>query len=243
MNVDWYEHMVIKKYGGWVSPDDLLNYRKLKLGYDITTAEELLGSMSFGKLTRYFSKQMQITGKSGKFLMIQYRDYISMAKKLKIDLSRKTVRYPSNICKAHDAVLDDFNKLQFEKDNKAFVKAVKPIYARLPVKEFENEQYCIVFPKLRSDLVTEGKSLQHCVAGDDYCNNHKKGTQMIFFLRRVENRDKPFFTMEVDMKSGRIVQIHGFKNCLAPADVRKFADNFVRALVPGVQKEKGRRTA
>ena len=38
--------------------------------------------MSFGKFVRYFGKQMQITKKSAKFLMIQHRDYLDMAKDL-----------------------------------------------------------------------------------------------------------------------------------------------------------------
>lgn len=238
MSVSYDEHRVIKSYGQWVSPEDLADYRRLRCtGGDVYDVIEMLKTMSFGKFVRYFNKQRTATRKTIHFLMIQYRDYISMAQEMKIDLSRKTVRYPVNICEAHDAVLDEFNRLKFEKENKAFVKAVKVLYEKLPVREFKNDKFCIVLPQLRSDLVTEGKSLKHCVGGINYAEKHMKGTSMIFFVRRIENRDKPFFTMEVNMQYRQIVQIHGFGNCSAPPDVRKFAENFVKALKPAEKNE------
>ena len=140
-------------------------------------------------------------------------------------------------------VLKEFNELKFEKENAAFVKAVKTVYEKLSVKEWENEQFCIVLPQLRSDLVTEGSSLKHCVGGTNYAENHMKGTSMIFFIRRVTNREKPYFTMQLDMNPLRIVQIHGFGNCYAPPEVRKFVDSFVKALKAETKDNKRRKTA
>lgn len=244
MCVTYAEHRMIRNYGGWVSPEELTDYRKLKLTFnDLSEVREMLQMMSLGKFVRYFGKQRIATRRKTHFLMIQYRDYISMAKSLKADLSRKSVRFPSNICEAHDMVLKEFNELKFEKENAAFVKAVKTVYEKLPVTEWENEEFCIVLPQLRSDLVTEGSSLKHCVGGTHYAENHMKGTSMIFFIRRVKNREKPYFTMQLDMNPLRIVQIHGFGNCSAPPEVKKFVDSFVKALKPVAKDNKRRKTA
>lgn len=244
MGVTYSEHRMIQSYGGWVSPEELADYRKLKLTLnDLSEVREMLQMMSLGKFVRYFGKQRAATRRKTHFLMIQYRDYISMVKSLKTDLTRKSVRFPSNICEAHDMVLKEFNELKFEKENAAFVKAVKTVYEKLSVKEWENEQFCIVLPQLRSDLVTEGSSLKHCVGGTNYAENHMKGTSMIFFIRRVTNREKPYFTMQLDMNPLRIVQIHGFGNCYAPPEVRKFVDSFVKALKAETKDNKRRKTA
>ncbi len=243
LDIDYFEHCVIKEYGAWISTEEMLQYRGLKLGTDISTTQDLLKTMSFGKFVRYFNKQKAFQQCTVKHLLIQYRDYISMAKSLNLDLSRKGIRFPADICEAHDLILSEFNKLKFKGDNEAFVKAVKPIYKRLPISSFENEQYCIVFPQLRSDFVTEGGSLNHCVGGTHYCENHMKGTKMIFFVRRRANPGKAFFTMEVDMATGKILQLHGYGNKGAPKDVRSFADSFVKKLIPAKKEKKRSKVA
>ena len=243
LNVDYYEHCVIQRYGGWVSTEDMVQYRRLGLGSDTDIAKSLLRTMSFGKFVCYFNKQMQLKGRTAKHLLIQYRDYINMAKDLKLDLTRKGIRIPEDISEAHDLILREFNKLKFKNDNEAFIKAVKPIYAKLPISSFENEDFCIVFPQLRSDFVTEGGSLNHCVGSTGYCNNHMKGKSMIFFIRRRSNPDKAFFTMELDMVNKKIVQIRGYGNKEAPAEVRKFAEAFMRKVIPTAKTKKGRNAA
>ena len=245
MNVSYEEHLIIKSCGAWVSQEDMLAFRSLKIetydGRDL--AKNALKTMSFGKFVRYFGKQMRITKKSAKFLMIQHRDYLDMAKDMKIDLSRKAVRFPTNVCYAHDAVLKEFNRKKFEAEDAVFIEAVAPIYERLAVKEFENEKYCIVLPQLRTDLIAEGTTLRHCVGGNGYCENHMNGTKMIFFVRKKEKPEIPYFTMQIDMQRCRIIQIHGAGNCNPPKEVMEFANRFVLALRQADENKKGRKTA
>ena len=51
---------------------------------------------------------------------------------------------------------------------------------------------------------------------------------MIFFVRKADDPEKPFFTMEMDVTDGRIKQLYGFGDCSAPKEVRAFADAFSR---------------
>lgn len=243
MDVDYCEHLVIKSYGAWVSPEDLIDYRKLKIGCDIGLVKEILKTMSFGKFVRYFGKQKETTKKNTPFLMIQYRDYVSMCKSLKVDLSHKTVRYPANICESHDAVLDEYNRLKFEKEDKKFSESVSKIYKELKLSEFQNEKFQIVFPYRRTELMAEGTSLSHCVGSDSYYKSVVAGESLIFFIRRNECPEKPFFTMQVNIKQWRIVQVHGFKNSNPPREVRDFAQNFIKALMPADKNSNRRKTA
>lgn len=157
-----------------------------------------------------------------------HRDYIDMSKAMKIDLTRKSLRFPSNIREAHDTILERYNEVKIEVENEVFREATEKLYAGLP--EYAKGVFCIVFPKLRSDLVVEGQSLKHCVGNDSYYKNHIEGSKMIFFVRKVEEPEKPFFTMELDMEEFRIKQLYGYCQCIPTMAVKKFADDFVSRL-------------
>lgn len=234
------EHYIIKAYGGWVSPEDLLAYRDLHCTTwnDRNKAEMLLKTMTFKKFVHYFAKQKLVCQRKIGYLMTKYQDYIGMCEEQKIDLSHKSVRFPKDIVEAHDELLKRITAEKNAEIDAAFAAAVAPIYEKMPVASYENKEYCIVFPQLRSDLIVEGQSLNHCVGKHEhYYKNHMAGTQMIFFVRRVENRNKPYFTMELDMKSLRIMQLYGFGDSQASKYVRAFAEGFANALKKGKKKE------
>lgn len=233
MNVTFMEHKVIKAYGKWVTPEELTAYRALgDISGSTDTVIRLLQQMSFGRFVRYFTKQRALNRKKSiGYLITRYRDYIDMSKGLKVDLSHKSVRFPANCVEAHDKILARFNEVKHEAENVLFAETVKPLYASFGnLAEYEKNGFCIVLPQKRSDLTTEGQSLNHCVGGDGYYKRHIAGTQMIFFVRKVENRGKPFFTMEIDMATYKIRQLYGFGDCSAPKDVRQFAEGFAKKL-------------
>ena len=79
---------------------------------------------------------------------------------------------------------------------------------------------------------------QYCVwcqetFGERYCHVDRRvlGRQMVFFIRRASQPEKPFFTTEIGMDAGRIKQLYGFSDCSAPKDVRVFTEGFVRAVM------------
>jgi len=243
MNVSLHEHRVIKAYGKWVSKEDLESYRALG---DLSGAQDeviqLLRTMSISKFVRYFAKQKAANPKAKiKNIVIQYRDYIDMSIGLKVDLSHKSVRFPADCMEAHAQILGRFNAVKHEVEDTIFVEKVKDLYARLSVTEFEKDGFCIILPQLRSDLITEGQSLNHCVGGEGYYKNHIAGTKMIFFVRKSDRPNKPFFTLEVNMDTYKINQLYGFGDCSAPKEVRRFAEAFVKKLAAPAAAQ--RRTA
>ena len=232
MNVTPLEHKIIKAYGKWITPEELTGFRALGDFTGHTDAViQLLQQMSFGRFIRYFQKQKAANPKLRiGYLVTQYRDYIDMSVGMRVDLSHKSVRFPANCVEAHDQIVPRYNEIKHEAENMLFAEKVKSLYANLRVTEFEKNGFCIVLPQLRSDLIAEGQSLNHCVGGEGYFERHIAGTKMIFFVRHVECREKPFFTLEVNMSDFRIGQLYGFGDCSAPKEVRRFAEDFVKAL-------------
>jgi len=165
-----------------------------------------------------------------KYLLIQYNDYINMSRSLKVDLTKKSVRFPKNIKEAHDLILGRYNQVKHAIEDENLRQAKEKLYSGM--SEYANESYRIIFPQLRSDFITEGQSLNHCVGQESYYNNHMEGKRMVFFVRQVAALDKPFFTMEIDMRELRIRQLYGFGDSSPSPEVRKFASEFLRRLQP-----------
>jgi hypothetical protein len=74
-----------------------------------------------------------------------------------------------------------------------------------------------------TDLATEGNMLHHCVKS--YVDRVANKTTNIMFIRKRDEKDIPFFTVEVG-NSGTIEQVHGFAN--RNADTEPGMTNFVK---------------
>lgn len=70
--------------------------------------------------------------------------------------------------------------------------------------EYENDDYRIMLPKTTTDVVTEGKRMNHCVGG--YIDNIINGYSVILFLRKKENINHEYITMEIN-ENGELVQV------------------------------------
>jgi len=238
-NINRAEHEIIRASKTFVSEDSFEKFRLLQFNspLDFADVKKLLNTISFERFVNYFHKQMIIT--ENKYLhevLILYRDYLSMSEALKVDMSRKAIRFPRNIKDAHDQLLPRFNQIKYKADNKEFRQAVKNgLYAGM--RAFNKDGYCIVFPALRSDIISEGQSLGHCVGNENYYKNHIAGTKMIFFVRKAAEKTKPFYTMEIDMQARKISQLYGFKDKPAPPEVKKFANEFLKRLPKREKKD------
>jgi len=233
-NVTRLENRIIKASKTWVNESSFEKLRQIKPdgSLDLGDIKSLLKNMSFEQFVNYFHRQMIVTNaKRLHDTLTLYKDYISMSESLKVDLSRKPIRFPRNIKEAHDLILFRFNQVKHQVEDGKFKHAMNNgLYSGM--KEYAKGDYCIVFPVLRSDLITEGQSLSHCVGADRYYKDHIAGTRMIFFVRRAGEPERPYFTMEIDMKELKILQLYGFKDCPAPQEVRKFANEFLKTLKP-----------
>lgn len=236
-NVDLLEHKIIRASKSWVSESSFEKLRALTPEYwNIDNIRKILDVMSFEHFVNYFSKQKEHNrNKSFQELLTYYNDYINMSISLNVDMSRKSVKYPDNIKIAHDLITERYNKIKHQVEDENFRQAIEKLYAGM--KEYAKGDYCIVFPTSRTEFITEGQSLNHCVGSEGYYKRHIEGTRMIFFIRKVTEPTKPYFTMEIDMKQLRILQLYGFGDCTAPDEVRRFANKFLNGLTSKNEKK------
>lgn len=244
MNVTPGEHLIIKESPEWITADLLQRYRNLKFD-QYGAVPDLIKQFGISKTVSYLEKQQKLYPKVKlSKIAVEFRDYLSMSRDLKVDLSHKSVRFPSDIIEAHKTITERYNAANVEierekrkEEDAKFSCISKQLYEQYHISEYSSGKFCVVFPKLRTDLIAEGQSLNHCVGGDRYAKGHLEGRNMIFFIRKAAEPGKPFFTMELDMLEHRILQLYGFGDCNAPKEVREFVEKFVAYTVQAMRKK------
>lgn len=246
LSITFPEYKMLKASKEWV-PESLMQlYRTFKIR-DIGQFNDLVAVCGLSRTLNYLERQQKTHSKVklGR-LVTWFRDYINMSNELQVDMSHKSVMFPADIAEAHQTITDRYNASKNEiavaKEahlDPDFHERVERLYADLGISEFENGEFAVILPQKRTDLIREGQSLNHCVGGEMYYKNHLGGKRMIFFIRRKSAINRPFFTMELDVQTGQIMQLYGFGDCSPQKEVREFAKIFAKY----IQRQKVRKTA
>lgn len=133
----------------------------------------------------------------------------------------------------HDYYSDIIKENQ-EFVNKAVFDKIKDAYKKY---EYENDRFMVISPESQEDIVNEGLVLHHCVAS--YVNRHIDGLSAIMFIRKKDEPDKPFYTMEICPNNNSIIQVRGKCNCGKTPEVTEFVNKYKAAVL----KRKAKRIA
>lgn len=201
------------------------------------------------KVCRYINKTKEELG--------TYLDYLNMLSELDYP-NFKLYLYPREMEKMHDTVTNEYNDallkkyeaMKKEKDEKqrAAAEAARLLeegfrkQASLLVQtsyfRFENDNYTILIPGSPEDLIKEGKMNGNCVGS--YIKKFSSGTSVLFFIRKKEDPEKTFFTLELN-RDMRLVQCRTFGNKgMEDYDAENETDitGFVKAFLSQIHKER-----
>lgn len=157
---------------------------------------------SYVKLWHYLTKQKKLCGNPLNRIMNTWRDYINMAEVAKMDIRNERIWKPKDLQAAHNEVILILQQGEMEKEAKKLEKKwpkVNKNLERLKKFEYTDGQFAIVAPESILDIVKEGRILQHCVhTCDFYFDRIQKDESYLFFLRRAEHKDVPWYTLEVE---------------------------------------------
>lgn len=203
---------MIRAMDEYVRYGDLENLRK--------KIEELA---PFKKWLKYMTGQI-----TDKVHIIDWLDYIDACKKMGIDIHKNRILFPENLKEAHDLQIA---KLAAREDA-AKTAAIK---AAARCEEFRSDPMIMLPADTQEKLNVESAILHHCVRtyGDRIAN----GKSWIWFVRKVDDRDTPFFTLETDT-DGNMKQCRGLHNCRMTEDVEKFVSQFTKHLRQEIRKER-----
>lgn len=143
-----------------------------------------------------------------------YRDYIRWMEILDYRPTKTRLR-PKDFQKAHDemekeheAYLEAKKREQLRLENE-YMKEIQPIVEQLLKLPLLNDNFEIVVPSCRKDLIEESENLHHCVRS--YSSSIYNHNCVIVFIRKKDCLDESFYTMEITKKFN-IQQCRTYKN-------------------------------
>ncbi len=133
----------------------------------------------------------------------QWSDYIDMAKKLKLDVQNPAVHKPKDLRYRHDELTEIFNAQRDELEKERIENEypnIRPVCEKIKAMyEWGDGTYEVIVPSGAADIMREGRLLSHCVGSSDrYFDRIADEESYIMFLRKSAERDRPWYTMEVE---------------------------------------------
>lgn len=139
--------------------------------------------------------------------ILDWRDYLHAAKTIEVDLTDNKARYPSSLKREHDRAVAK-QKLVLDAKKDEFFQAETERYGKL--YSYKTDEYMIIPPRDMKDLFEEGRKLNHCVGS--YSDRIVEGKTCIMFIRKTEEPEKPYFTIEINQAIGYVVQLRANSN-------------------------------
>lgn len=135
------------------------------------------------------------------------RDYIKMC----LECNIEPLTNSNSLKREHDVVMRNYTLIQREKYNeKEEAKQItynKKIEDRLKILEkykYQDEELEVIFPKDIDDLFQEGRNNHNCVGS--YCERYANGSSNIGFIRKKDNPEQSYITIEVNSDFTKVNQ-------------------------------------
>lgn len=186
-------------------PDELFRWFKKER----ISAKDILfiaDRMSPIQIRNYLQKQKPDFDGSCQQALTTWQDYLAMAERLHIDTSDEIIYRARKLRQRHDELVIQCEagslELQAENMDKKYPH-VRSICEELQKKyAYADEDYLVIAPQNTFDIIKEGRMLHHCVgndgAGERYYDRIERRESFIMFLRRAEEPEDPYYTLEIE---------------------------------------------
>ena len=166
-----------------------------------------------------------------------FKDYLDMTRQLYGNIPPELL-YPKNLEEAHNRA----NQLIKEKESAELTAKIQKRCEKLLWLSFaDNELGLEIFPcPTHGELIKEGEQLSHCVAS--YAKRYANGDTIILFIRKSDELDKPYFTLEYNEKNMYVVQNRGRKNCDRTPQVREFEKRWLNYIKETKENKNGKQS-
>lgn len=169
--------------------------------------------LTIQRMMNYLRKQAEKEGRKIKSVLQEYIDYLKTAEKLGYDTRDEIVCRTPDLKKMHDRYVEHYNKhkegIRENNANKNFWQIAEKSGRNAEHFGYEKGGLKILVPERASDIIREGREQHHCVGANDiYMERMAKGESYIIFLRKKEELEKPYYTLEVTW-DGKVRQSYG----------------------------------
>lgn len=164
------------------------------------------------------------------YAITYYLDYLIMQVAMcenthaSFDLYFKSAK---DIIETHDRISNLFNEWNAYKQTPEYMReAFLKLSSKWKEFELSDDNFCMCYPQNPEEIIIEGQKLRHCVGS--YVRDVADGKTTILFIRKLDEREEPFFTLE--LRDGKVRQVHGYCNRNIETEdgltdfIRKWAD-------------------
>lgn len=207
-NVSMLRWMQLEKLADTIWPDQMIKDFG-EAGILPSSLDFLSIKLSYVKRYNYLTKQAALMNETLIQALTTWRDYLSIAEQMKMNVKNEQIVKPKDLKRAHDEAVLNSQRGNLKKKAKEIEKKwpkVNKQLQKLKKFEFTFGEYSIVAPSEVLDIVVEGTILNHCVhTCDYYFERIQSDESYLFFLRKSSQLDIPWYTLEVE-PSGNIRQ-------------------------------------
>ena len=234
----WRLFREAKEYGEVLTEEDIRNAHYL----GDENMGELVGRGPVGKSITYLLRQIEVEGGNpdvdayvdpGDYIDVtMLLDYWKMCQECGYSLEDTHIRWPRNLCVAHDLMSAKAKMARKRALNGLF----RSRFAELSKYTFRCGGLMIRPARSQNDLNDEAEQLHHCVWS--YAEKHADGDTAIFFIRHVNEPKKSYFTLEFDEETQRVRQNRGTGNCDRTEEVWEFEALWLSWVHAGCRRDK-----
>ena len=158
---------------------------------------------SFNTLMNYVEKQLAAQGflQANNFLTHLY-DYVKMCVEMNVKPDIKT----KNLLREHNVTMIQYNQVKDELLDEKYTESFDSQYQKLKQYEYHDNRLEVIVPRRPKDIIEEGKNNHNCVGS--YVSSHADGASNIFFVRKIDNADKSYITVELDSNLSKVRQAY-----------------------------------
>ena len=169
------------------------------------------------KALKYICRQAE-KARGTRLIANDFRDYWRLCKKFNENMLEDATAFPNYIRMAEARMLErDRREREMEEERRnreTYAEQDAKIAKALPGLEL---RFGFSFGGLTlrpavngAEVRQEGRALHHCVGG--YVRSYAEGTTVICVLRRDVEPDRPWRTVEINPRNGKLVQDRGYRN-------------------------------
>lgn len=168
-----------------------------------------------------------------------YLDYLNLRIILGYDLNNTVYQQPRDLREAHDKMVEESNKKRVEKrllEVEMRFSGIAKHYRKLRKRYFYEDDQMLIRPaRSAKEIVIEGRTLHHCVGGDNYLGKHNDDKSYILMLRQQSDPETPYITVEIDAKKDTIMQWYGANDKKPDAkNMQQWLDEYIARLKCGL---------
>lgn len=145
-----------------------------------------------------------------------WNDYLDALKLMGVHLTKDEM-FPKDLLEAHDRTIARKNAIE----NKLYDENIKKYAGELNIN-VANDKYTVIVPESSKEIIQEGEMQHNCVGKMGYIQKMAKRATIICFLRKSEEPDKSFVTIELDPNRKQIRQAYAERNHECPKDALAF---------------------